>query len=119
MLPIIRCYRSGKTVMGEVVSGNVEMDHEGNQIRHYTIRFDGHRSRRRFGRPASIGEKFPVTYLPGHPDTMIKGDRNESFLEVACQNLNKYMFGGAAFIAWLTFMNGVKLSPMKHAPTAG
>ena len=74
---------------------------------------------RRFGRSATIGERFPVTYLEGQPETMIKGDRNESFLDVAFQNLNEYLFAGAAFIAWLTFMNGVKRWPSKRAPTIG
>lgn len=111
LLPIIRCYHSGKTVMGEVVSGKVERNHQGSQIRHYTISFDGHRSRRRFGRSVPIGEKFPVTYLPGNPETMIKGDRNEPFLEVACQNLNEYVFAAATFVAALLFINGVKCTP--------
>jgi hypothetical protein len=106
LVPILHCYQTGKAAVAEVVRYAPQTDDEGRRIHHYEFAFDGHHVVKRFGRLRDIGEKFPVTYLPDRPASVIKGAKPDSIASIIDQNTNDVGLAITAAVATLLLISG-------------
>lgn len=66
--------------MAIVTSTNTKMEggvgsDPSHQVEYYTLSFDGHNVEKRTSGERQIGDRLPVIYLAGNPDSVVRGSR--------------------------------------------
>jgi hypothetical protein len=70
------------------MEGGVGMN-SSHQVQYYTLNFDGHSVRKRTSGKHQIGDRLPVIYLTGKPDSVVRGSRTDGLWHTIQHSTNE------------------------------